>query len=723
MKKQTLLLFLALSFGSFLFAQNLVLNPSFENINVTCSGFSGAGYTNVIDWDNPDPTDTCSTPDWFSTCLSSFFPTAAPNSWLGRQTPRTGAAYAGFISYDATTNAYREYVEGKLSSPLVAGQSYCVSFYVSLADTVPYAVDRLGVYFSNSFVQFPVSHCISHVPLPFTPQLEWTGGFLSDTANWVRVQWQYTATGGEQYFTIGNFHTNATTNVMNTGASGFFNPFAYYFIDDVNVSSGVCCDAGILPHAAFCTNGTPDNLMANTLGGTWSGTGITNATLGTFDPVSAGLGTHIVTYTLGCGASDTISLVVNNCMQVCLDANGSMNVSGGTAPYTWQQSVTTQNCSACLIGCTFPPGCAVNTTTWQTFASGASVTVPTSTTYPIHIVDNGGQILEVNNAAGVPACTVNCNTIANVSNVSSASCGNSNGSVTVTASNGTAPYTYSWNNGQMGATATNLAAGNYICYITDATNCQISQTVTIAPGATLTATAVMTSLVCNGDKSGAIKVTILNGTSPYAYSWYSGQVTDSISNLQVGTYTCLVSDGAGCSATVSATVTQPPLIVLTGSTTGNTGGNNGTATITATGGLTPYTYTWQTVPPQNTATITGLAAGTYTCVVHDANGCTKQLTVVITETNAISPAMAGIETLALSPNPSDGAFALSIRLLNVDRLKIGLFDVAGRAIMSEERENVLEYHQDFMLSSLSKGIYFLKVQTSKGEIVRKVVIE
>ena len=145
----TLLIFLS---AISLWGQNLVLNPSFENVNVNCSGFGGAGFTNLISWDNPDPTDTCSTPDWFSTCLSSFFPTAAPNSWLGTQAPRTGDAYAGIILYEALSDSYREYIEGTLASPLVAGTNYCVSFYVSLADTVPYAVNNIGVYFSPTFV-------------------------------------------------------------------------------------------------------------------------------------------------------------------------------------------------------------------------------------------------------------------------------------------------------------------------------------------------------------------------------------------------------------------------------------------------------------------------------------------------------------------------------------------------------------------------------------------
>lgn len=645
MKKSTILTFLWI-FSSLLSAQNLVLNPSFENINVTCSGFAGAGYTNIVNWDNPDPTDTCSTPDWFSTCLNSFFPTSAPTSWLGYQMPRTGDAYAGIILYDATTNAYREYLEGTLASPLVAGQTYCVSFYISLADTVPYAVNSIGVHFSNSFVQFPVSHCVSHVPLPNTPQLQWAGATLTNDSTWTRIEWQYVATGGEQYFVIGNFNTNANTTVANTSGTGFFNPFAYYFIDDVSVTAGICCDASILPQGALCTNGTSVNLSANTLGGTWSGTGITSAASGTFDPTVAGLGTHIITYNLACGGSDTISLVVQNCMEVCQDSSGNWNVSGGTGPYTWQNQVITQNCSACIIGCTFPPGCAVNVTTWQNYATGASVAPPTA--FPIQVTDNSGQTLQINSLASVTPCSTVC---------------------------------------------------------------------------TLAATATSTSVACNNNKTGTATVTATGGTGPYLYTWNSGQTAANIGFLGAGTYTCIVFDAGSCSTSVTVSITQAPALAISTSSSPNTGGPNGTASVTVSGGVAPYTYTWQTTPLQYTQTITGLTAGIYACVVRDANNCAKIVTDTVHEFISINPQLLGIETFSLTPNPSNGQFDVDIELTNIDNIAVTVYDLSGKAITEDVQNHIVSYAHTFHLENLSRGIYILKVKTSKGEFAEKIVIQ
>ncbi len=628
------------------FAQNLVLNPGFENINVTCSGFSGAGYTNLNDWENPDPLDTCSTPDWFSTCLNSFFPTSAPNSWLGSQAPRTGDAYAGIILYDATANAYREYVEGSLSSPLVAGQTYCVSFYVSLADTVPFAVDKIGVYLSSGFVQFPVSHCVNTVPLPVTPQLEWAGGVILNDSGWVRMEWQYTASGGEQYFVIGNFFNNTATTVQNTGSTGFANPFAYYFIDDVSIIPGICCDAGILNAGTFCTDGSPVNLSANTAGGTWSGNGITNGTIGTFDPIAAGAGNHIITYTLSCGASDTIQLSVNSCMEVCVDTLGNLNVNGGTGPYSWQSQSLTQDCSACLVGCNFPPGCAVNVVTWTSFATGVSISPPS--TYPIRVLDNNGESLVINALAGLPACSTACQVAA-------------------------------------------------VSYATD--------------------------IFCFGDKTGTAVAIASGGAQPYAYSWNTGILNDTIINLNAGTYTCYILDASGCSTIVTATVSQPPAIGLSGTSTPNTGGGNGTATVTPSGGTPPYNYSWQTTPPQFTQTAIGLFSGTYTCVVSDANGCIRPLTVTVSESVGIEETLAGVQTLVIAPNPSHGSFTINIELLNPSEIDWLMYDVSGKIIMQERYPTTMIVNQNIHVDSLSEGVYLLKIITKHGEIVRKILIQ
>ncbi|MBI4649361.1 MAG: SprB repeat-containing protein, partial [Bacteroidia bacterium] len=117
------------------------------------------------------------------------------------------------------------------------------------------------------------------------------------------------------------------------------------------------------------------------------------------------------------------------------------------------------------------------------------------------------------------------------------------------------------------------------------------------------------------------------------------QNTPTANNLTAGTYFVTVNDANLCGATANVTITEPP--VLTASISAQTnvscnGGNNGSATVTASGGTGPYTYNWNTVPPQNTPTANNLTAGTYFVTVNDANLCGATANVTITEPSAIT---------------------------------------------------------------------------------------
>ena len=431
-------------------AQNLVLNPSFENINVSCSGFTGAGYINLVDWDNPDPTDTCSTPDWFSTCLTGFFPTHAPNSWLGNQMPRTGDAYAGFITYDATTASYREYVEGKLSSPLVAGQTYCVKFYVSLADTVPFAADRLGVYFSNTFTQFPISHCVSRAAIPVTPQLEWTGATITDEVNWKKLQWTYTAVGGEQFLTIGNFYNNSGTTQISVGGSLLPNPFAYYFIDDVSVTPGPCCTINLATSQTTNCSGTA-SITVNPSGASapytynWSN-GSTTSTASGLAP-----GTYTVTITDNTGCTQDTSYTV-------------APVTAFTAAVTTSPTCPGSNSGIASVFTT-GPAAPPYTYSWSGGAgSTATVTGLAAGTYTVTVTNGVGCSAT---ASGTVA-TGTAATFSVAGTATNANCG-PDGTATATVTGGSGAFNYSWNTSpqQTTPTATGLPAGTYIVAVTD----------------------------------------------------------------------------------------------------------------------------------------------------------------------------------------------------------------------------------------------------------------
>jgi gliding motility-associated-like protein len=665
-------------------SQNLVVNPSFEITNTNCSNPFGEGYRSDLDpsWDNANnniPGDSCSSPDLFSACnpIATGMPDAT-GFGIGWQYSRTGTRHVGIITYSAPfgfADNYREYIQGQTSTPLVAGQTYCVSFYVSLADGSPWAVSELDVYFSNT--RYLRNACTQGSRISVTPQLTNNCGIISDTANWVRLQWDYVATGGEQFFVIGNFNTDGATDKAPASGSGFGNYFAYYFIDDVSIIANPCCYAQI-PNRTACVSDAPFNLTASpgvgcgsSLPGTWTGTGITNPSSGTFSPSVAGPGTHTITFTATCGFVATTTVVVSPCaMQVCTESNGSLTVSGGTNPYTWSYfqpggtvQITNQaQCTACgytwqsFVGqCLngFMPATSCTTAdSWVQFATGTNIPAPT--TYPIQVSDGAGSTLSFNTAGSIPSCSANpCATVTITAAITPthATC-TTPGSAIATPSGGTGPYTYSWNTtpAQTNATATGLTAGSYTVTVTDANGCTGTQSVTINAAAQApTVTTASTNAGCNG-VLGTATATVTGGTSPYSYSWNTtpAQTNATATGLAAGNYTVTVTDAGGCITTQNVTVGQTSglSVSVSGVNVSCNGGSNGSATATPTGGTPTYTYVWSP-SGGNAATATGLAAGTYTVNVTDVNGCTAQGSVQITQPAAATITMSSTQTQCL----------------------------------------------------------------------------
>lgn len=226
--------------------------------------------------------------------------------------------------------------------------------------------------------------------------------------------------------------------------------------------------------------------------------------------------------------------------------------------------------------------------------------------------------------------TPNCNINLNVSTTNSG-CGLATGTASVVATGGTAPYTTQWTNGDKTPLADSLAAGLYMVYVTDASGCtaQAPAIINDASSPTITVTST-TSVTCNGGNNGAISISVSGGTQPYTYLWGNGNTTTAIGNVQAGPHQIQVTDAAGCVSTKIVVVNEPAKITLSDSIQNASCGNpDGSATVFVSGGVTPYTYLWNTTPPQTTQTATGLAAGGYSGIVTDANGCTKSGMVTI----------------------------------------------------------------------------------------------
>ncbi|RTY83336.1 T9SS type B sorting domain-containing protein [Flavobacterium sp. ZB4P23] len=222
--------------------------------------------------------------------------------------------------------------------------------------------------------------------------------------------------------------------------------------------------------------------------------------------------------------------------------------------------------------------------------------------------------------------------------------GDNTGSATVSATGGTGTLTYSWDTIpiQTTATTTGLVVGTYNVTITDANGCSKVQTVLITqPSAGLTAMiSNSTNVSCFGGNNGNATVLVTGGTSPYSYSWNTSPIQTSATaiGLKAGTYNVTVTDAKGCIILSSVTITEPAGMsaTITAQTDVLCSGNStGSATVTATGGTAPFSYSWNTTPVQTSAVAINLTIGTYTATITDAKGCTTAAQATITEPNGI----------------------------------------------------------------------------------------
>jgi hypothetical protein len=213
---------------------NLVGNPSFED-TVACP-IGQAQLNKAVGWFSP----STNTPDYFHTCHDppqTITPVGVPANFEGFQFPKTGLAYAGFASYSPASNNGREYVSRQLQDTLVPTARYKISFYISLSDSSKFSINRIGVFFSDTVPIWPVNQVMQ-----VQPQIEFfSDSTFADKYNWLELSAVYTATGVEQYITIGTF-VNDTTLQIDTTPGTWGN--AYYYIDDVSVCQ---CDSTVTP--------------------------------------------------------------------------------------------------------------------------------------------------------------------------------------------------------------------------------------------------------------------------------------------------------------------------------------------------------------------------------------------------------------------------------------------------------------------------------------------
>lgn len=212
-----------------LFAQNLILNPGFENYDSCPTNFSNV---NALLQDVSLPTS--SSGDYFNACSKVDF--GIPNNFKGHQEAAEGSGYLGLYFY--ALNDYREYVQLSAERGLRENYPYKLSFKVSLAETSTLALKNMSVVLTNGKLQLPNSVTLNDERLKVQNGLEFqkvklkADRSMASTDGWITLTAEFEAKGFESHIIIGNFETNANTSLLKRDKALVPSDFSYYFIDD-----------------------------------------------------------------------------------------------------------------------------------------------------------------------------------------------------------------------------------------------------------------------------------------------------------------------------------------------------------------------------------------------------------------------------------------------------------------------------------------------------------
>ncbi|MFK8162694.1 MAG: hypothetical protein AB8H12_09555, partial [Lewinella sp.] len=249
---------------------------------------------------------------------------------------------------------------------------------------------------------------------------------------------------------------------------------------------------------------------------------------------------------------------------------------------------------------------------WSNGESSQTIEGLAAAVYTVTITDGAGCAVILEQAITAPEA------ISVDADITDANCSEL-GTITLFASGGRAPYSFLWDNEATTSVLEELAPGDYGVTITDENDCQFSETFTVSDINPLNVEAIIENIDCNGAENGTITL-VHGGEAPFTYEWgLPGASGDIITGLAPGTYFATVTDAAGCTQTIEATVTEPALLAADFSTTEADCDGGGSIGLTVTGGVSPYVYSWSN--GATSADQDNLLGGIYIVVITDANGC------------------------------------------------------------------------------------------------------
>ncbi len=535
-----------------------------------------------------------------------------------------------------------------------------------------------------------------------------------------------------------------------------------------------------------CYGGNNGSATVSASGGTGTltyswGSGVTGTT--TISSLMVGFQVVLVTDSLGCRIDQVVNITqppainpfaVADHSSLCgkSDASASASASGGVGTYSYQWSsgtnlftgqtvsgmgpgiytLTVSDANACTLtttltitttagptissltpvnpACSGETGLATVSATgagslayrWSNAQTGSTDTILVSGTYTVTITDSNGCSTTQSATISVPSTV-----IAQASQLTSASCGQSNGNAAVTASGGTGSnYAYSWSgsstafSGQGSDSLKGLISGSYSVTVTDQNGCTGTSSVTIQNSSGPSVSIQDTSNTCQGKTDGSITIQA-TGTA-LTYLWSSGQRSQNLSKLSSGTYSVTVTDGTGCTATTSATIrllsgptvnVSRDTLIMAGASTQLWAGGGISYLWTPSGSLTNAAIFNPIAEPIQTTT--------YTVIVTGPNECQASDSVTVTVRQIDCDSVTIFVPTAFSPNGDGMNDVLYVRPpACVTQMEFQIYDRWGELLFSTSNPKT-GWDGSYKGQPMNMGVfvYYLTATIFNGRTISK----
>lgn len=528
--------------------------------------------------------------------------------------PGPTGAYNSYLSCTAGCDTVT--VTGQPSAPPYVDYLFC-GITIDGCSTTPYC-DTIRVYFNPALVTniTPVNPVLCYGTPGVTVTANTTGGSPPYSYLWSTGDTTQSIYAGPGTYTV---TVHDTSQCPATTASVTVTSFA----------APITANAG--PDMMVCADNPSVNLAGTVTGVT---TGIWTGGAGTFSPSDTSLNTTYTpsaaeiingvvvltlttTNTLGCPPdTDNVILFINsftaevNTTPSNVSCSGFTNgtatavITGGFPPFTYSWSTTPVQTTQTAIN--LSPGtytCVVTDSHGCTGSATVAITEP-----PPMSLSMGGF-------------STTCNGVCN-------------GQTVVLPSGGSGSYTYLWQPGNITtAAATGLCPGQYTVTVSDINGCTLSDSAMVTQPPPIVLNTTSSPAYCQL-ANGSASVTASGGTGSFTYHWLpGGQTTNSISNIFPGSYTVTVTDANSCTQSATVNIANTPGVTVSVTNVVMPLCSNscdGSATAVTNGGYPPFQYSWNSIPPQSSATATNLCAGTYSVIITDSASCPDTAIVVIT---------------------------------------------------------------------------------------------